>query len=62
MDGNQLRTIRNRLKWTQVKLAKEVGVTVTTLARWERGEVSIGEPVARLVKMIAKQKGGKKHG
>ncbi len=57
MDCNQLYKIRKRLKWTQVKLAKEVGVTVTTLARWERGEVSISEPVARLVTMIAKQKG-----
>ena len=62
MNGNQLRRIRKRLKWTQVKLAREVGVTETTLARWERGEVSIGEPIARLVKMIAQQKGGEKRG
>ncbi len=57
MDGKQLRKIRNKLHWTQVKLAKEIGVTVTTLARWERNEVSISEPISRFIKMIAKQKG-----
>jgi len=58
MEGDELRRIRTRrLKWTQVKLAKEVGVTVTTLARWERNEVSISEPISRFIKMIAKQKG-----
>ena len=56
MDGKQLRKIRGKLHWTQVKLAKEVGVTVTTLARWERDEVSISEPISRFIKMIAKQK------
>jgi len=57
MDGKQLRKIRNKLHWTQVKLAKEIGVTVTTLARWERNEVSISEPISRFIKMIAKRKG-----
>ncbi len=57
MDGNQLNGIRERLGWTQAKLAKEVGVTVTTLARWERDEVPISEPAARLVRRIlAEQK------
>ena len=57
MEGKQLRKIRNKLHWTQVKLAKEIGVTVTTLARWERNEVSISEPISRFIKLIAKQKG-----
>ena len=57
MDGNQLYKIRMRLKWTQAELAKEIGVTVTTLARWEREEVSISEPISRFIKLIAKQKG-----
>ncbi len=57
MDGKQLRKIRDKLHWTQVKLAKEIGVTVTTLARWERDEVGISEPISRFIKLIAKQKG-----
>ena len=56
MDGKQLRKIRDKLHWTQVKLAKEIGVTVTTLARWERDEVGISEPISRFIKLIAKQK------
>ncbi len=56
MDGKQLRKIRDKLHWTQVKLAKEIGVNVTTLARWERDEVGISEPISRFIKMIAKQK------
>jgi len=57
MNGNQLRKIRKKLDLTQAELAKKVGVTVTTLARWERDEVGISEPISRFIKMIAKQKG-----
>ena len=57
MNGDQLRKIRKKLDWTQVELAKKVGVTVTTLARWERNEVGISEPISRFIKMIGKQKG-----
>lgn len=44
--------IRERLKWTQAQLAEAVGVTWNTIARWERDEVGIGEPAARLVRRI----------
>jgi len=59
MNGDQLRKIRKGLDWTQAELAKKVGVTVTTLARWERNEVGISEPAARLVKMLAQQQKGR---
>ncbi len=49
MTGKQLRKIRDRLKWTQVQLAEAVGVTSNTVARWERGEVPIREPMAKLI-------------
>jgi len=52
MDGSQLKRIRDKLDWTQVEMAEEVGVTETTLARWERGEVSISEPIGRLIRRI----------
>jgi len=49
MAGKQLRVIRKHLKWTQVQMAEAVGVTSNTVARWERGEVPIREPMARLI-------------
>ncbi len=62
MNGKELRRIRKQLELTQVQLAEELGIHPNSVARQERGEIGISEPVARLVKMIAKQKGGKKHG
>jgi len=53
MTGKQLRATRRRLKWTQRQLAEAVGVRSNTIARYERGELPIAEPLARLVKMIA---------
>ena len=55
MTGKQLRNMRNKLKWTQVEYAKAVGVTPNTIARWERDEVSISEPMARLIRSIHAQ-------
>ncbi len=52
MSGKELLKIRERLKWTQAQLAEAVGVTWNTIARWERDEVGIGEPAARLVRRI----------
>ncbi len=52
MSGKQLYKIRKRLKWTQAQLADAVGVTWNTIARWERGEMAISEPAARLIRRI----------
>jgi transcriptional regulator with XRE-family HTH domain len=55
MTGSQLRRIRTRLKLTQVELAEKIGVHANSVARWERDEVGISEPVARLVRVLARQ-------
>jgi transcriptional regulator with XRE-family HTH domain len=60
MNGNELRGIRKRLGWTQVRLAKEAAVTSNTVARWERGEIPVRESMARLIQSIAKSRGKKK--
>jgi DNA-binding transcriptional regulator YiaG len=44
--------IRRRLKLTQAALAKRIGVHWNTLARWERDEVAITGPMARLIKLV----------
>lgn len=40
MTGEELRTRRKRLGVTQTELAKMLGVTGNTIARWERDEVA----------------------
>ena len=64
MTGKELRAIRDRLQWTQVQLAEAVGVTSNTIARWERDEIGIKEPIARYIKTViagTKKTGGEIH-
>lgn len=60
MHGKQLRSIRKRLDWTQAEMAKAVGVASNTVARWERDEMSISEPMARLIRTILAQEKAKR--
>ena len=53
MSGVEIRALREKLGWTQMALAEAVGVTSNTVARWERGEMAISEPAARLLQKIA---------
>lgn len=41
LDGKQLRHYRLQAGLTQAGLAAKLGVTANTVARWERGEVTI---------------------
>ncbi|NOU09372.1 MAG: helix-turn-helix domain-containing protein [Nitrospira sp.] len=56
MKGTALRTQRKALQMTQVELAHALGVTGNTIARWERNEVKMPEPAARLVMLIQPKK------
>jgi DNA-binding transcriptional regulator YiaG len=49
----EFRTLRKEIGLTQVQLSEALGVRANTVARWERGELRIGEPVARLLKLLA---------
>ena len=53
MTGKKLRTLRQELGWTQVQLAKAVGIAPNNIALQERGKIGISEPVARLVRLLA---------
>jgi len=59
MKAKELREIRKQLGWSQRQIAEAVGVTANSVARWERGEMAIAEPAARLLRMIAAQNKGK---
>jgi len=52
MKGNQLRAIRQKLRWTQVEMAKALGSTANTVARWERDERNITEPMAKFIETV----------
>jgi transcriptional regulator with XRE-family HTH domain len=54
MGGEELRRLRHRARLTQAQLAERVGVTPNSVARWERNEVPIRAPMARLIRFIAK--------
>jgi len=52
MEGNQLRSIREKLGWTQEQMASELRVAANTIARWERGERGISESTALLIRNL----------
>lgn len=45
MNREELRQVRDRLKLTQVELAKQLDVPQATISRWESGKVKIQQPV-----------------
>ena len=53
MNGKEIRIIRRRLKLTQVELAELIGVTSNTVARWERGEMTMRKRAERLIQNIS---------
>lgn len=60
MNGTLLRALRRKLNWTQAQLADALGVAANTVARYERGELKIPEPVARLTNRLVKEQGDRK--
>ena len=50
--GEQLRKHRKQLGLTQKQMAKQLGLHWNSLARMERDEIGISEPVVKLVRMI----------
>ena len=62
MNAETLRRLRGRLRLSQAVLARLLGVAPNTVARMERGELPIREPIARLLLFVARdidQTGGK---
>jgi len=52
MNGKKLKSIRTKLEWTQATMAAAVGVATNTIARWERDELGMREPVSRWILSI----------
>lgn len=56
MKGKSFKQTRKALKMSQADLAKVLGVTVTAVARWERGERPISGPVALAMTLLLERK------
>src|SRR5438128_1533019 len=56
MKGDALRALRGQLRLTQVELARRLGVHWNTVARYERDEIAIPEPTARLLRLLARER------
>jgi transcriptional regulator with XRE-family HTH domain len=54
MNGQEMRLIRRKLGLTQEKFGELMGVTGNSIARQERGEMGIREPVARLARLLSR--------
>jgi len=52
MEGKELKQIRLKLGLTQKQMAERIGLQRNTIARMERSEIGISEPVARLARLI----------
>lgn len=62
MNAITLHGMRKRLHLTQAALARLLGVAENTVARMERGEMGISEPLARLLLFVQRdidEAGGK---
>jgi DNA-binding transcriptional regulator YiaG len=64
MKSTDVQRLRRRLGLTQVTLAARLGVHPLTVSRWERGQVRVTEPMARLLRLLATvpttRKGGRR--
>jgi transcriptional regulator with XRE-family HTH domain len=52
---DQLKAFRTARKWTQRQLARELGVGLRTIVRWERGEARIPNMVGQLIQLMGEK-------
>ena len=52
MDKEQIRALRQRLGWTQQRLADEMGVSWNTVCRWEMGDRHPSGPALKLLQLL----------
>jgi len=62
VDGTELQRLRKRAGLTQAALAAKLGVAPNSVARWERNERAIAEPMARLIRMTLEPMKPKRRG
>jgi len=54
---NKLYQLRKKMRWPQQKLAFELGVSISTIARWESGKNTPGNLAAeKIIRFLKKHK------
>lgn len=56
MTHTEFRQARQSLSLTQAQIAREMGVTVNTVSRWEQGVHPVNEGLARLAIEVIRQR------
>jgi putative transcriptional regulator len=56
--ADRIRDQRKRYGWTQVDLAKKLGVTHITISYWETGRIVPPQPMQQLLERIFKDERG----
>lgn len=49
MSKEEIKQIRKQLGWSQERLARELGLSFSTISRWERGETKPSPAAERLL-------------
>lgn len=58
MTKEEFRWLRTQLGFTQEQLARDIGVTLGAVQKWELGLRPISGPVARLMRLMVRVKQG----
>ncbi|MBV4365459.1 helix-turn-helix domain-containing protein [Erwinia phyllosphaerae] len=53
MSGSEIKAVRARWGLTQATLAYTLGMTVDSVSKWERGEITPSGPVLRILNTLA---------
>jgi transcriptional regulator with XRE-family HTH domain len=60
MEKEKFKRLRRRLKRTQAQIALELGVTVTTVARWEQGVRNIRPEMVEKIRQLEREAKGQR--
>ncbi len=60
MTIRKFKELRQDIGYSQAKLAKELGVTIRTVSRWEHGDFPIPKVAELALKMIVREASEKK--
>jgi transcriptional regulator with XRE-family HTH domain len=60
MTIRKFRELRQDIGYSQAKLAKEMGVTIRTVSRWEHGDFPIPKVAELALKTIVREAGEKR--